>query len=113
MKSTDSRKARRPYNDDDSQPVMVPRNDKGLVAMPPERVQRLREHLIKELADLRKAKHLECFASPVHPPHQLALLLAWHRPRARFARASAAGTATMTPSWMIGPWRASVSPDRA
>jgi hypothetical protein len=67
MKSTDSRKARRPYNDDDSQPVMVPRNDKGLVAMPPERVQRLREHLIKELADLRKAKHLECFASPVRP----------------------------------------------
>ena len=46
---------------------MVPRNDKGLVAMPPERVQRLREHLIKELADLRKAKHLECFASPVRP----------------------------------------------
>jgi hypothetical protein len=39
----------------------VPRNDKGLVATPPERVQRLREHLIKELADL------ECFASPVRP----------------------------------------------
>jgi hypothetical protein len=67
MKSTDSRKARLPYNDDDSQPVMVPRNDKGLVAMPPERVQRLREYLIKELADLRKVKHLECFASPVRP----------------------------------------------
>ena len=67
MKSTGPRKARRPFNADDSQPVMVSRNDEGLVAMPPERVQRLREHLIKELADLRRAKHLECFASPVRP----------------------------------------------
>jgi hypothetical protein len=53
--------------DDDTQPVMVPRNDEGLVAMPTGRVQRLREHLIKELADLRNAKCLERFASPVQP----------------------------------------------
>jgi hypothetical protein len=67
MNLTDQRKARRPCNDADSQPVMVPRNDKGTVEMPPERVQRLREHLIQELRDLRKAKHLEGFASPTHP----------------------------------------------
>ncbi|HUB49136.1 MAG TPA: hypothetical protein VMB73_29535 [Acetobacteraceae bacterium] len=54
-------------NDDDIQPVIVPRNDKRLVAVPDERKQRLREHLIKELADLRKAKHLEHFASPERP----------------------------------------------
>ena len=52
---------------DDSQPVMVPRNDKPLVAVSPQRARRLREHLIKELQDLRKAKHLERFASPVRP----------------------------------------------
>ena len=42
---------------------MVPRNDKDLVPVPPERVRRLREHLINELRDLRKAAHLERFAS--------------------------------------------------
>ena len=46
---------------------MVPRNDKGLVAVSPERVRRLREHLIKELYDLRKAKHPDRLASPVSP----------------------------------------------
>ena len=51
--------------DDDSQPVMVPRNDKALVTVAPERVRRLREHLIKALRDLRMAKHSERFASPV------------------------------------------------
>jgi hypothetical protein len=53
--------------DDDTQPVMVPRNGEGLVAMTTGRVRRLREHLIKELADLRNVKHLERFASPVQP----------------------------------------------
>jgi hypothetical protein len=55
------------YADDDSQPVMVPRNDKALVAVAPERVRRLREHLIKALRDLRTATHLERFASPLRP----------------------------------------------
>jgi hypothetical protein len=50
---------------DDAQPVMVPRNDKALVAIAPERIQRLREHLIEALRELRTAKHLERFASPV------------------------------------------------
>ncbi len=53
--------------DDDSQPIKVPRNDKGLVSKEPERVQRLREHLLGVLRDLRKSKHLQCFASPDWP----------------------------------------------
>lgn len=53
--------------DDDSQPVMVPRNDKSLLAMQPQRVERLREHLIKEFGDLRKAKHIERLATPTRP----------------------------------------------
>jgi hypothetical protein len=51
--------------DDDSQPVMVPRNDKALVAIPPERVRRLREHLIKALRELRTAKHWEWISLPL------------------------------------------------
>ena len=49
--------------DDDSEPVMVPRSDKALVAVSPERVRRLREHMIKTLRELRAARHLEhvCF----------------------------------------------------
>ena len=58
---------RRDRGGDDSLPVMVPRNDKPLVAVSPERVRRLREHLIKELGELRKAKHLDRFATPERP----------------------------------------------
>jgi hypothetical protein len=54
--------------DDDSQPVMVPRNDKPLVPVAPERVQRLREHLVGIPQDLRKARHLNRFASPLRTP---------------------------------------------
>jgi hypothetical protein len=43
---------RRDHGDDDNLPVMVPRNDKTMVAVSPERVRRLREHLLKELAYL-------------------------------------------------------------
>jgi hypothetical protein len=39
-------KVRQDFNDE-SQTVIVPRNDKALVAIAPERVRRLREHLIK------------------------------------------------------------------
>ena len=38
---------RRDDGDDDSLPVMVPRSDTGLAAIAPERVGRLREHLIR------------------------------------------------------------------
>ena len=61
-------KVRQPFDtDDDSQPVMVPRSDKALVAVSPERVRRLREHMIKTLRELRTAKHLEHVASPMRP----------------------------------------------
>jgi hypothetical protein len=53
--------------DEDAAPVMVPRNDKTMVAVSPERVQRLREHLTKELVDLRNAKHPDRLASPQRP----------------------------------------------
>jgi hypothetical protein len=58
---------RRDYGDDDNLPVMVPRSDKALVPISPKRVRRLREHLIKELGELRKAKHLDRFATPERP----------------------------------------------
>ena len=45
----------------------MPRNGKPLVAVSAGRVQRLREHLIGILKDLRKANHLERFASPLRP----------------------------------------------
>lgn len=56
---------RAPYPD--AAPVMVPRNDKAVVAVSPERVRRLLEHLTKELGDLRKAKHRDRLASPERP----------------------------------------------
>jgi hypothetical protein len=55
---------RRDDGDDDNLPVMVPRNEKALVAIAPEGVRRLREHLIEALGELRTAKHWERFASP-------------------------------------------------
>jgi hypothetical protein len=53
--------------DDDSLPVMVPRNEKALVAIAPERVRRLREHLIEVLGEFRTAKRWELVASPERP----------------------------------------------
>jgi hypothetical protein len=58
---------RRDDGDGDSLPVMVPRSDDRLAAVPPERVRRLREHLIKALRDLREEKHWERLASPERP----------------------------------------------
>jgi hypothetical protein len=55
-------------DDDNSQPVMVPRSDKTLAVVPPKRVRQLREHLIKALRELRTAKPLErFFASRLRP----------------------------------------------
>ena len=53
--------------DDDCLPVMVPRSDKRLVPLTPERVERLRRHLREALLDLRKARRLNRFAAPVSP----------------------------------------------
>ena len=50
-------KVRRDFGaDDDCHPVIVPRNDKSVVAVSPERVRRLREHLIETLHEMRTAK---------------------------------------------------------
>jgi hypothetical protein len=43
--------------DDDSLPVMVPRNDKAVVPISLERVRRLRKHLVVTLRSLRTAKN--------------------------------------------------------
>jgi hypothetical protein len=56
---------RRDIDEDDSLPVIVPRSDKVLVPTSASRVQRLREHLIEALRELRKAKHPEHLASPL------------------------------------------------
>jgi len=63
--------------EDGSRPVMVPRNITPLMPVPPQRKQRLREHLITTLRDLRKAKHLERLAAPLRPePAGFAALVA-------------------------------------
>jgi hypothetical protein len=52
--------------DDDSLPVMVPRNDKAIVSISPERVRRLRKHLVViALGALRMMKNPEYSVSPL------------------------------------------------
>jgi hypothetical protein len=53
--------------DDDQLSVMVPRSDKVLVQTSPERVRRLRRHLIATLRALRKMKDTKRSASPPCP----------------------------------------------
>jgi hypothetical protein len=53
--------------DDDSVPVMVPRSDKVLKPTSPERVRRLRKHLVAALRTLRTMKNPERIASPLRP----------------------------------------------
>jgi hypothetical protein len=53
--------------DDDSVPVMVPRNDKAAVPTSPERVRRLRKHLVVALRALRTMKNPEDSGSPLRP----------------------------------------------
>ena len=53
--------------DDDSLPVMVPRNDKLAVPISRERVRRLRKHLIVTLRALRIMKDSEHSVSPLPP----------------------------------------------
>jgi hypothetical protein len=56
-----------PDRDDDCLPVMVPRSDKRLVPLAPERVERLLKHLREALLDLAKARRLDRLAAPVSP----------------------------------------------
>src|ERR1700738_1163580 len=53
--------------DDDSLPVMVPKNDKAVVPISPERVRRLRKHLVVALRALRTMKNPEHSVSPLWP----------------------------------------------
>ena len=53
--------------DDDSLPVMVPRNDKAAVPISLERVRRLRKHLVVTLRSLRTTKNPEHSVSPLRP----------------------------------------------
>ncbi len=53
--------------DDDSMPVIVPRNDKAVVPISPERVRRLRKHLVVTLRALRKMKNPDHSVSPLRP----------------------------------------------
>ena len=53
--------------DEDCEPVIVPRNDEALVAVAPERVRRLREHLVGTLREMRTAKPWVQSVSPALP----------------------------------------------
>ena len=53
--------------DDDSLPVIIPRNDEAVVPISPERVRRLRKHLVATLRALRAMKDPERSVSPLRP----------------------------------------------
>jgi len=53
--------------DDDSLPVIVPKNDKAAIPISPERVRRLRKHLVVTLRALRRMKRPEYSVSPLRP----------------------------------------------
>jgi len=53
--------------DDDSQPLLVPRNVRALVPMPAERVWRLRKHLVESLLAMRRMKPATKPAAPPQP----------------------------------------------
>ena len=53
--------------EDDSLPVMVPRNDKAVVPTSNERVRRLRKHLVMALRALRTTKNPKHSVSPLRP----------------------------------------------
>jgi hypothetical protein len=53
--------------DDDSLPVMVPRNDRAAVPISAERVRRLRKHLVVALRALRTMKNPEHSVSSLRP----------------------------------------------
>jgi hypothetical protein len=65
----ESRMRRRNFKtaDDDSLPVMVPRNDKAAVPISSERIRRLRKHLVVVLRQLRTMKNFEYVVSPLRP----------------------------------------------
>lgn len=56
--------------EDDSLPVIVPRNAKAAVPISPERVRRLRTHLLVALRAVRRMKNREQSVSPLRPEPQ-------------------------------------------
>jgi len=52
---------------DGHQAVMVPLNQRALVPTQPERIRRIREHMVRSLRDLRTLKQPERNASPLRP----------------------------------------------
>ncbi|HUO41071.1 MAG TPA: hypothetical protein VMU34_25945, partial [Mycobacterium sp.] len=52
---------------DDDLPVMVPLNERALVRMHPERIRRLRKHLVQSLRAMRTMKRPVESASPLRP----------------------------------------------
>ena len=52
---------------DDDLPVMVPLNSRALMPMDPERVRRLRKHLVQSLRAMRTMKRPAEGTSPVRP----------------------------------------------
>jgi hypothetical protein len=67
MKSRTRRQDVESDTDDDPLPVMVPRSDRTLASTPPERVRRLRKHLIVTLRALRTIKPPKRPPSPPRP----------------------------------------------
>ena len=53
--------------DDDSLPVIIPRNDEAVVPISRERVRRLHKHLVATLRALRVMKDPERSVSPLRP----------------------------------------------
>ena len=85
--------------DDDSLPVIIPRNDKAVVPISPERVRRLRKHLVLTLRALRTMKGPEHSVSPLKV-HKAALdpEAAW----GKFARDSPLAGDGFVPSVPLG-----------
>jgi hypothetical protein len=96
--------------DDDSLPVIVPRNDKALVPMSAARVRRLRKHLVETLREAKALKKMR--PRPIHQ-NRLALPLGWRAPPAHYVGDGAAGMAGTTPFLMIRPWRESTGIDHS
>jgi hypothetical protein len=62
-----ARPAAREIPGHDSLPVMVPRSDKRLAPVSPERIRRLRQHLLDIILDLRRAGAMKPMPSAVAP----------------------------------------------
>ena len=82
--------------EDQSFPVMVPRNDKAVVPTSNERVRRLRKHLVVALRALRTMKNPKRPVSPLRPEPE-GLLVAWRWPPVLSARDGAVRTARIMP----------------